>query len=69
MPLVPVDVQVNTVESRVRVTDADALLSPEILQKITAALVQRLEANAQVQAARESDTRVDHETRPSVRRL
>ena len=68
MPLVPVDVRVNTVESRIRVTDADALLAPEILEKITAAVMHRLEEKARIEASRSNDTRVDHAPRAGIRR-
>lgn len=49
----PVDVRINTVASRVRVADADALLSPEILDRIVAVVRERL-AEDQA-AARELD--------------
>lgn len=69
MPLVPVDVRVNTVESRVRVADEEALLTPEILEKITAAVMQRLDERTRIQASRDSDTRIDHPVRSGIRRL
>jgi len=69
MPLVPVDVRVNTVESRVRVADEDALLTPQILARITAAVMERIEEKQRVQAARDSDTRIDHPERLAIRRL
>ena len=69
MPLVPVDVRVNTVESRVRVTDQDALLTPDILDKIAAAVMARIEDQARIKAPRDYDTRVDHPQRSGIRRL
>lgn len=69
MPMVPVDIRVNNVESRVRVSDADALLSPEVLDRIAAAVMARLEEKARVEAARDRDRRVDHPERRGIRGL
>lgn len=53
------DVRVNTVASRVRVADADALLSPEVLERITRAVMERLEEGERVRSQREAERRVD----------
>lgn len=54
----PIDVRVNTVASTVRVTDADALLSPEILDRIVRAVVERLEDERARRREREEDKAV-----------
>jgi len=55
----PVDIRVNTVASRVRVADADALLTPEVLDRITRAVMDRLEDAERVRARRDAERRVD----------
>ena len=54
----PIDVRVNTVASRVRVTDADALLTPEVLDRIVRAVRQRLEDDEARRREREDDKAV-----------
>ena len=40
----PVDVRINDVTTNVNVTDASAMLSPEVLERIVQAVIARLEA-------------------------
>jgi hypothetical protein len=54
------DVQINTVSTRVGVVDRSVLLSPEVLELIVIAVKARLEEERRVAAERERDTRVDH---------
>ena len=56
----PVDVRVNTVASRVKVADADALLTPEVLDRITRAVLERLEEETRVKEQRAAERRVDN---------
>lgn len=54
----PIDVRVNTVSSRVRVTDADALLAPEVLERVVRAVLERLEDERAREQEREDDKAV-----------
>ena len=40
----PIDVRINDVMTNVNVTDASAMLSPEVLERIVQAVIARLEA-------------------------
>ena len=55
----PVDVRVNTVDTRVRVADADALLTPVLLERITRAVMERLEEDRRIKEQRDAERRVD----------
>jgi hypothetical protein len=54
----PIDVRVNSVESRVQVTDVDALLTPEVLDRIVQAVRARLEEDEARRREREDDRAV-----------
>lgn len=54
----PVDVRVNQVVSRVRVTEPDALLTPEVLDRIVKAVMARLEDEEARRREREGDRAV-----------
>ncbi|MEV8467468.1 hypothetical protein AB0T83_11825 [Fluviibacterium sp. DFM31] len=69
MPIVPMDIRVNTVESRVRVSDAEALLAPDVLDRIAEAVMERIAEKRRIETARDRDTRVDHPKRPGIRGL
>lgn len=53
------DVRIQNVNSTIRVTDSEALLSPEILQRIVAAVKQELEQDRVLELERQSDTSID----------
>lgn len=53
------DVRIQNVNSTIRVTDSEALLSPEILQRIVAAVKQELEQDRALELERQSDTSID----------
>lgn len=55
----PVDVRVNTVASRVRVADAEALLTPEMIERISRAVMERLEEERRIKDQRAAERRVD----------
>lgn len=55
-----VDVQVNSVATRVGVVDRSVLLAPETLAMIVAAVKAQLDDEARVAAERDRDRRVDH---------
>jgi hypothetical protein len=60
----PVDVRVNSVQSQVRVADADALLTPEVLERIIEAVRTRLREEDAERREREDDQAVrDRATR------
>jgi hypothetical protein len=54
----PVDVRVNSVQSQVRVADADALLTPEVLERIIEAVRTRLREEDAERREREDDQAV-----------
>ena len=54
------DVQINTVSTRVGVVDRSVLLSPEVLELVVTAVKARLEEERRIAAERDRDTRVDH---------
>lgn len=54
----PVDVRVDSVVSRVRVTDPDALLTPEVLERIVQAVRDRLEQDEAQRRERDDDRAV-----------
>lgn len=54
----PIDVRVNTVASRVRLVDTDAMLTPELLDRIVEAVRARLEEDEARRRDREEDTAV-----------
>lgn len=53
------DVRINNLTSNIHLTDAHALLTPELLQKIVDAVVLRLRATEQERRQREQDTSID----------
>jgi hypothetical protein len=63
--IMPVDVRVESVVSRVRVTDADALLTREVLERIVQAVRARLEE----EEARRRERDDDRAVRDSAARL
>ncbi len=54
----PVDVRVESVVSRVRVADPDALLTPEVLDRIVQVVLARLEEREAQRRDREEDESV-----------
>ncbi len=54
----PVDVRVESVVSRVRVADPDALLTPEVLDRIVEVVLARLEEREAQRRDREEDESV-----------
>ena len=53
------DVRVNTVASRVRVRDADALLTPEVTERLVRAVMERLEEERRTEEQRAADRSLD----------
>jgi ribosome recycling factor len=53
------DVRVNTVASRVRVRDADALLTPEVTERLVRAVMERLEEERRAEEQRAADRSLD----------
>ena len=51
----PVDVRVNTVSSRVRMVDPDALLTPEVLARIVEAVRRELAEDERTRAEEMAD--------------
>jgi hypothetical protein len=54
-----VDVRVNSVQSQVRVQDPDALLSPEVMERIVREVLERLERERELEAQRAADRSLD----------
>jgi len=54
-----VDVRIQNVTSSVRIADSDALLTPEVLARIVAAVKQQLEEERALQAERDSDKTIN----------
>lgn len=54
----PVDIRVESVVSRVRVADPDALLTPEVLDRIVQVVLARLEEREAQRRDREEDESV-----------
>ena len=54
----PADVRINQLTTDVNVTDATAMLTPQILAQITEAVIQRLADKQRVHQAREQDQRL-----------
>ncbi|TVR60018.1 MAG: hypothetical protein EA422_14405 [Gemmatimonadales bacterium] len=54
----PVDVRVESVVSRVRVADPDALLTPEVLERIVQVVLARLEEREAERRDRDDDQSV-----------
>ncbi len=52
------DVRIHEVSSTVRIADAEALLTPQVLDAITRAVLDRLDAEARLRASRAADTRL-----------
>ena len=53
------DVRIQNVTSTVRIADAEALLTPEVLQRIVEAVKQHLEEERALQAERDSDKNIN----------
>ena len=53
------DVRINNLNSNVHLTDARAMLTPEVLQQIVEAVVAHLREEEQQRQERESDMRID----------
>lgn len=53
------DVRVQNVTSTVRVADSEALLTPEVLERIVEAVKQHLEEEKALQAERDSDKNIN----------
>jgi hypothetical protein len=53
------DVRINNLTSNIHLTDARAMLTPEVLQKIVDAVLLRLREAEQERRQREQDTSVD----------
>lgn len=53
------DVRINNLTSNVHLTDARALLTPEVLQQIVGAVVIHLREEEQQRQERERDMRID----------
>lgn len=53
------DVRVNNLTSNIHLTDARAMLTPEVLQKIVDAVLVRLRETEQERRQRDQDTSVD----------
>ncbi len=51
----PVDVRINDVTTNVNVTDASAMLSPEVLERIVQAVIARLEAKQRDESQAEEE--------------
>ncbi|HEX8309326.1 MAG TPA: hypothetical protein VF645_13000 [Allosphingosinicella sp.] len=58
-----VDVRVNSVSTTLGVVDRSALLSPEVLEMVVAAVKARLADEARIASERARDTHVDHRDR------
>jgi hypothetical protein len=58
------DIRINEMTSRVSVTDARAMLSPEVLQQIAEAVAAYLRAQQEAEKSREQDTRIDRRAAP-----
>lgn len=56
----PLDVRVNSVNTRVGVVDRDAMLSPEVLDAIVRAVRAALAEDERIAAERARDRQVDH---------
>jgi|GEM_PF-2478935 len=54
----PIDVRVESVVSRVRVADPDALLTPEVLERIVQVVMARLEEREAERRERDDDQSV-----------
>lgn len=53
------DVRIDTIESRIRVSDAEALLSPEVLRRIVEAVKQAMAEESAIQAERDGDKNIN----------
>lgn len=53
------DVQIQELTSNVRVTDARAMLTPEVLHQIVQAVTAQLQALERERQAREADTKIE----------
>ena len=53
------DVRIQNVTSTVRIADSEALLTPEVLQRIVQAVKQHLEEENALQAARDDDKNIN----------
>jgi hypothetical protein len=56
------DVRINEMTSRVHLTDARAMLTPEVVQQIAEAVAAYLRAQDKTQAERAQDTRIERKT-------
>ena len=52
------DVRINNVETRINVTDMEALLSPEVMEMLVRAVRQKLDEEKRLQRDAESDRRL-----------
>lgn len=52
------DVRINSVETRIDVTDLEALMSPEVIEMLVRAVRQRLDEESRMQRDAESDRRL-----------
>jgi hypothetical protein len=57
------DVRINEVSTSVNVTDASALLTPQVLERIVQAVVQRLEAQRRDERLADEDRRLGGDDR------
>ena len=53
------DIRINNLTSNIHLTDARAMLAPDVLQEIVDAVLRRVEQVNQQQQAREQDMRID----------
>jgi hypothetical protein len=53
------DVRINNVTSNIHLTDARAMLTPDVLRQIVEAVIVRLREAEQERRQREQDTRID----------
>jgi hypothetical protein len=53
------DVRINSLTSNIHLTDARAMLAPDVLQEIVEAVLRHLEQVNQQQQERDHDTRID----------
>jgi hypothetical protein len=54
------DVRINNLTSNIHMQDARAMLTPEVLQQITEAVLLRLRQEAEAEQARRHDEQIEH---------
>jgi hypothetical protein len=52
------DVHIDEISTQVRVLDGEALLTPQVLEQIVRAVLQRLETRQRTDRIRQSETRI-----------